>query len=154
VKKKLDEMPEDMDGTATSPAAGHLFKIVDGIEILDETTSNFFHTTVAKLLFLCKHGRPDTQTAIAFLCTRVQQPTRHDYNKLSRVIKYLRGTSHMVLRLSADNLNIIKWWVDPSYAIHPNMRSHTGGVMSLGTGAAYSTSKNKSSTARARPKPN
>jgi hypothetical protein len=141
VRKIHEEMPDDMDGTATSPAADYLFKIIDGVESLDEATSEFFHATVAKLLFLCKRGRPDIQTAIAFLCTRVQHPTRHDYNKLSRVIKYLRKTKDLVLRLSADNLNIIKWWVDASYGVHEDMRSHTGGVMSMGTGAAYSTSK-------------
>jgi hypothetical protein len=141
LQKILEEMPEDMDGTANSPAADHLFQIVDGIEDLDEPTKEFFHSTVAKLLFLCKRGRPDIQTAIAFLCTRVKQPTRHDYNKLSRAIKYLRKTKDLVLRLSADNLNIIKWWIDASYGVHHYMRSHTGGVMSTGTGAAYSTSK-------------
>jgi hypothetical protein len=57
------------------------------------------------------------------------------------VIKYLRKTKDLVLRLSADNLNIIKWWIDASYGVHHDMRSHTGGVMSMGTGAAYSTSK-------------
>jgi hypothetical protein len=114
LKKVLDETREDMDGTATSPAAEHLFQIVDGIPLLDDATSEFFHATVAKLLFLCKRGRPDIQTAIAFLCTRVQHPTKHDYNKLSRVIKYLRHTTDLVLRLSAENLNIIKWWTDAS----------------------------------------
>ena len=141
VKKVLDEMPEKMDGTATSPAAEHLFQIQDNIELLDETTSEFFHATVAKLLFLCKRGRPDIQTAIAFLCTRVQHPTVHDYNKLSRTIKYLRNTTELVLRLSADNLNVVKWWVDASYGVHHDMKSHTGSVMSLGTGAVYSASK-------------
>jgi hypothetical protein len=141
VTKVIDEMPENMAGTATSPAADHLFKIIEGIDPLDEATSKFFHATVAKLLFLCKRGRPDIQTAIAFLCTRVQHPTKHDYNKLARVIKYLRQTSKLVLRLSAANLNIVKWWIDASYAVHCDMRSHTGGTMSMGTGAPYSTSK-------------
>jgi hypothetical protein len=141
VTKILDETPEDMEGTATSPASAHLFKIIEGIELLDETTSELFHATVAKLLFLCKRARPDVQTAIAFLCTRVQHPTKHDYNKLARVIKYLRSTKDLVLRLSAENLNIVKWWVDASYAVHHDMRSHTGGTMSMGTGAVYSTSK-------------
>jgi hypothetical protein len=72
VDKILEEMPKDMDGTATLPAAEYLFKIVDGDAALDDTTSEFFHATVAKLLFVCKRGRPDIQTAIAFLCTRVQ----------------------------------------------------------------------------------
>jgi hypothetical protein len=141
VKKVLDEMPKDMDGTATSPAGDYLFKIVEDIQLLDKDTSKFFHATVAKLLFLCKRGRPDIQTAIAFLCTRVQHPTKHDYNKLARVIKYLRATLKLVLRLGAKNLNIIKWWVDALYGVHKDMRSHTGGAMSMGTGAVYSTSK-------------
>jgi hypothetical protein len=89
-KKTLAEMPEDMDGTATSPAADCLFRIVEGIENLDETASEVFHATVAKLLFLCKRGRPDMQTAIAFHCTRVQQPTKHDCNRLARVINTCR----------------------------------------------------------------
>jgi hypothetical protein len=139
-KKMLAEIPEDMDGTATSPAADCSFKIVEGIENLDETATEFFHATVAKLLFSCKRGRLDTQTAIAFLCTRVQQPTKHDHNKLARVIKHLRNTSALVLRLSADNLNVIKWWVDASCAVHHDMRSHTGGTMSMGTGAVCSSS--------------
>jgi hypothetical protein len=141
VRKIHDEMPEDMDGTATSPAAAYLFTIKEGIEDLDEEQKEFFHATVAKLLFLCKRGRPDIQTAIAFLCTRLQQPTKHDYNKLSRVIKYLRLTKDLVLRLSANNLTIIKWWVDAAYGVHHDMKSHTGGVMSMGTGAVYSVSK-------------
>jgi hypothetical protein len=141
VKKILDKMPKKMDGTATTPAADYMFTITEGIELLDEKTSEFFDATVAKLLFLCKRGRPDIQTAIAFLCTRVQQPTKHDFNKLSLAIKYLRKTSDLILRLSADNLNIVKCWVDASYGVHHNMRSHTGGAISLGTGAAYSTSK-------------
>jgi hypothetical protein len=39
VDKILEEMPKDMDGTATLPAAGYLFKIVDGVAALDDTTS-------------------------------------------------------------------------------------------------------------------
>jgi hypothetical protein len=56
VNKILGEMPEDMDGTATSPAGKYLFQIKDGIEELDKETSEFFHATAAKLLFLCKRG--------------------------------------------------------------------------------------------------
>ncbi len=128
-----------MAGTVTSPAVDYLFRTLEAIELLDKTTSKFLHATVAKLLFLCKRGRPDFQTAMAFLCTQVQQPTNHDLNKLSRVIKYLQSTSTLVLRLSAKNLNVVKWWVDASYGVHHDMQSHTGGAMSMGTGAVYST---------------
>jgi hypothetical protein len=107
LRKILGKMPESMDGTAKSPAAEHLFQIQDNIELLDESDRKFFHATVANLLFLCKHGRPDIQTATAFLCTRVQQPIKHDYNKLLQTIKYLCNTVKLVLCLSADNLNAV-----------------------------------------------
>jgi hypothetical protein len=121
LKKILDEMPENMDGTATSPAADQLFKITEGIEPVNKATSKLIHATVAKLLFPCKRGQPGIQMAIAFLCTQIQQPTRYDYNKLARVIKYLRKTSDLVLRLSAENLNVVEWWVDASYGVHCDM---------------------------------
>ena len=38
--------------------------------------------------------------------------------KLKRVIKYLNGTRNLKLTPLADNLGIIHWFVDASYAIH------------------------------------
>ena len=34
----------------------------------------------------------------------------------------------------------MQWWVDASYGTHHDMRSHTGGVFTLGKGAIYATS--------------
>jgi hypothetical protein len=36
---------------------------------------------------------------------------------------------------------MIQWWVDASYAVHPNMRSHIGATMTLGKGSPYSISR-------------
>jgi hypothetical protein len=46
----------------------------------------------------------------------------------------------MALPLEAYNLLIVKWWVDSSFAVLPNMKSHTGGALSLGRGVIYGTS--------------
>jgi hypothetical protein len=70
----------------------------------------------------------------------VKKPNIGDYNKLRRVVNYLRGTKHMCLTLEADDLQVIKWWIDASFAVHEDMRSHTGGTMSMGKGSVYSTS--------------
>ena len=35
----------------------------------------------------------------------------------------------------------IKWYIDASFAVHPDMRSHTGGTMTLGKGSVYSLSR-------------
>ena len=57
-----------------------------------------------------------------------------------RVLKYLRGTQFLRLRLGADKIPTLRWWVDASYAVHPNKRSHTGAVLSMGEGCLQGTS--------------
>ena len=42
--------------------------------------------------------------------------------------------------LGADGTGIVKWFVDTSFAVHPNMRSHTGGAVTLGRGCPIVTS--------------
>ena len=79
VKNMLDSLPADMDGEAATPASKFLFEVNEDAEKLDSETGDFFHHNTAKLLFLCKRARPDTQTAVAFLCTRVQQSDVDDY---------------------------------------------------------------------------
>ena len=140
IENMLEDVPRDMDGSAVTPAGMHLFQVNDDAEHLDKVTADVFHSITAKILFLCKRGRPDVQVPIAFLCTRVQAPDVDDYKKLRRVVCYLRETRKLRLTLEADNLQVIKWWVDASFGVHHDMRSHTGGVMSLGKGAVYSTS--------------
>ena len=62
-------------------------------------------------------------------------------------MKYLRKTLYMPLTLKAENMHIIKWWVDASYATHNDMRSQTGAYMTLGLGGIISmSSKQKLNT--------
>jgi hypothetical protein len=141
IDNMLAELPEDMNGETATPASNHLFQVnTEGGTKLSEDQSVFFHHNVAKLLFLCKRARPDVQPPVAFLCTRVKSPDTDDYKKLTRVMRYLRATRNMPLTLEAENMNVIKWWVDASFAVHPDMRSHTGAVMTLGRGAVYGMS--------------
>jgi len=140
IERMLGDLPEGMDGTATTPAANHLFDVNNAATKLDHDTSDFFHTNVAKLLFLCKRARPDIHTAVAFLTTRVTSPDVDDYAKLRRVMRYLRGTINLPLTLESHPSGNMRWWVDASFAVHPDMKSQTGAVMSLGGGAMMSMS--------------
>jgi hypothetical protein len=141
VKKMLVDLPSEMDGVAPTPAANHLFTVDEDQEKVDENKAQFFHTYVAKALFLCKRSRPDIQTAVAFLCTRVKSCDKDDYKKLTRMLQFLRGSQDDFLTLSATSLHNGRWWIDASYAVHLDMKSHTGGALSLGTGDVYGTSR-------------
>jgi hypothetical protein len=132
VQKIIEEhLPKDM-AHASTPAASHLFEVNDKQVKLDLQQSNLLHQVTAKLLFLCKRTRPDIQTAIAFLTTRVKSPDVDGLKKLNRVIAYLVGTRELTLTLEATDLNVTKWWIDGSYATHRDMRSHTGVTLSRG----------------------
>jgi len=141
MSEMLEAIPKDMGGDASTPAALHLFEVNDtNPQPLEEQRAILFHHYVAKALFLCKRVRPDIQTAVAFLSTRVKSPDKDDYKKLKRLMQHLRKTKDIELTLEADNLRVVKWWIDGSCAVYNDMRSHTGAVMSLGKGAVYGAS--------------
>ena len=79
IKDMLEELPKDMNGVSATPAAKHLFEVnEENPKYLDIERKQTFHHNVAKLLFLSKRERPGIQTAVAFLCTRVQKPDIDD----------------------------------------------------------------------------
>jgi hypothetical protein len=151
IEEMLAETPDDVDGKAGTPASLHLFAIQDepGGLLLDEDGAELFHHHTAKLLFLSRRAWPDIQTAVSFLTKRVKAPDQDDCKKLCRTMQHLRGSIDLVLTLEADSDQILKWWVDASYAVHPDMKSHTGGTLSMGKGSTCSASKSQRLSANA-----
>ena len=142
IQEMLDDFKDEVkEGQiAKTPAGDNLFNFGEGKK-LDKSMAEKFHTTVAKGLFVAKRARPDIHPTIAVLCTRVREPNISDWNKLIRLMKYLNGTKEKVLTLSVDNLQSVKWFVDASYAVHPDYKSHSGAVMTMGSGAIQSISR-------------
>ena len=86
LQKIIDEFPEVLKGTRVNPGGDWLFKIRgdEGQEILTEEMARQFHHTTAQLLFLCKRARPDIETLVLFLTTRVKSPDTDDWKKLKQ----------------------------------------------------------------------
>jgi len=84
VDKMLAELPSDMKGVSKTSTALHLFNTDEGAKKLCAEKGQLLHHLVAKLLYLCRRTRQDIQTAMAFLCTRVQAPDVNHYKKLVR----------------------------------------------------------------------
>jgi hypothetical protein len=130
----LKDLPEDMDGIAVTPAAEHLFKTRDDVAKLDEERAALFHRVTAQLLFASQRARPDLRTVVSFLTKRVQSPDEDDYKKLARAVRYIRRTKFLRLRVEAHRLDKNHWFIDGAFAVHPDMRSHTGAYMTFGKG--------------------
>ena len=146
IKKMLEEFPhmEEVNKlkAVKTPAATHLFEVNDKATKLSPQLADVFHTQVAKGLFLCKRARPDTQPTIPFLCTRVKDPDVDDWKKLLRYFKYLESTLDWELVLEAAPGEVLHYEVfpDSAFAVHPDSKSHTGSVATLGKGAVNTIS--------------
>ena len=96
----LQDAPEEMKGTATTPAASHLFKVNNkDPQFLGAEKKKVFVHLVMQSLYLSQRGRPDIRTVIAFLCGRLCNPDEDDFKKLTRMMQYLRGTKGLILTL-------------------------------------------------------
>jgi len=110
---------------ASSPASNTLFSIDSTSALLSDVEREYFHSKVAKLLYLAKRVRPDILLAISFLSTRVRCPTEQDMSKLDRVLKYLNGTKTLGLSMRGETVVCVCAYIDASYAVHDDFKSHS-----------------------------
>jgi len=129
----------DVKTTADTPAASNLFEVDEEAELLTECDSKSFHTMVAKLLYAAKRVRVDILLPVNFLCSRVLAPNTTDQRKLKRVLRYLKGTRDMCMRICVHDY-VFTAYVDASYGVHADAKSHTGMILSLGSGTILAKS--------------
>ena len=147
IKECIEVFGGDKIKNRRTPAGHDLFDVDMNAEGLSKHESDVFHHIVAKLLFVAKRARLDIEPTISFLCTRVAKSTVQDWKKLGRLLGYLRDTIKLPRIIGADRLDIISCWADASYAVHHDMKGHTGGVTSFGRGVTHTMcSKQKLNT--------
>ena len=146
----IHDFGENTDRRVSSPAAHDLFETYEGSSpLLSKDKQEIFHSVTMKLSYVATRARPDIKTALSYLCKRVLKPNEKDWKKLKRVLRFVSQTIDDPLILGADSLDILLTWVDASFAIHPeNMRSHTGGCMTYGTGILQPMSKEQKMNVR------
>jgi hypothetical protein len=88
-----------------SPGTKESFVYKEDEKKLENAQRVYYHSTVAKLLYLAKRARPDILTVVIFLCTRVQEATVEDEKKIGRVLGYLKKTESRTLILRATDPN-------------------------------------------------
>ncbi|GAX20129.1 hypothetical protein FisN_17Lu131 [Fistulifera solaris] len=134
LQESIDESKLGITQEATTPAKSNLFDIDEASPALEGDEFDVFRSVVAKLLYIAVRARMDILLPVSFLCTRVTKSTKQDQNKLKRVLEYVKGTLELTYTMGADSLNKMRSWVDAAFAVHPDMKSHTGGITSFGRG--------------------
>ena len=77
IEESIKVFGEDVDDTVASPANKNLFTTYNAeSDELGKDRSEIFHSVTAKLLFIMKRARPDIETTISYLMTRVSKVMR------------------------------------------------------------------------------
>ena len=111
------------------PGKRNLFALSPDLVLLTEKRNRFFHTIVAKLLYLSRWARLDIITTVGFLCTRVQTPAEEDMANIELLMGYLLRTKNKVLVLRPSQSFKIVAYVDASFATHNDGKSHSSIVI-------------------------
>jgi hypothetical protein len=134
LREAIEESGMKIERSVATPANKDMFEIDETAKALDKRDAESFHRVVAKLLYLSTRARMDLLLAVGFLCTRVSKCTLQDQKKLRRLLEYIHGSVDLEYTIGADDLGSIRSWVDAAYAVHEDMKSHTGGTLSFGQG--------------------
>jgi hypothetical protein len=72
------------------------------------------------------------------------QHVSHDVEKLHRLVRYIRGTADLGVVLRPGDLGIVvRLYVDASYGMHNDGKSHTGACVVIGDGGAVNCRPSK-----------
>jgi hypothetical protein len=133
--KHIQELLEgwEIDKISEFPAGHNLFDIDPNSPLLNEKLRVKLHSGVATALYISKRGpRPDVLLPVNFLATRVTKSSEDDLKKFLKVLKYLKGTDTLAMRLVVGDDKTLYLYVDASYGVHDKGQSHTGSVLKYG----------------------
>ena len=95
-----------------------------------------FYSLTYKGVYLSTRVRGEISLTTSFLATRVGKATEQDWGKLMHLCGYLLGTERLGVRLRGGTDGSISCilYVDASYGVHVDGKSHGGTVVTLGGG--------------------
>ena len=137
----------DDDAVASSPALANLFEVdTDKLPVDSVTDQEWFHSHVAKILYLAKRVKPECLTTVSYLATRVNKADADDFGKLRRLLRYLRGSRGRGLRLCPGERGVcVRAYIDAAYGVHVDGKSHSGSALMIGDNALVHVRSGKQS---------
>jgi hypothetical protein len=134
--KYVDDLVSECGVTkmARTPARNDLFDIDRDSPIVDTDTSRWFHSYVAKVLYMAKRVYVECLGVIGFLSTRVNCCTLSDVVKLKRLLGYVvqHRRQRIVLRSNPNIPLRTGILMDASYGVHADHKSQSAAGIIIG----------------------
>jgi hypothetical protein len=99
--------------------------LVDGEPLSDEDSTRY-RSIVGALQYITL-TRPDIAFAVNKVCQFLHAPTTVHWTAVKRILRYLRGTTSLGLRLSKSTSTMVSAFSDADWAGCPDDRRSTGG---------------------------
>ena len=90
-----------------------------------------FHKLVVNMLFATKIARLYTGKEISYLTTSVRELEQSNWLNMVHLFKYVICPEYLPLIMSEEKSRMLKWYIDVSYDVNPNMRGNTGGGLKM-----------------------
>jgi hypothetical protein len=94
-----------------------------------------YQRLIGSLLYLSVNSRPDISASVSILAQKVCGPTKQDWEELKRILRYLKGTVNLKLKLSdlkGKDHEEICGWADANWAEnHRDKKSNSGYVFKI-----------------------
>ena len=87
-----------------------------------------------------KKFRNDLEPTVDFLCTIVTKSKEDEWQKLQRILAWVKKTIKYERVIGASSIQYIFTWVDALHPVHADMQNKTGGSMSMGWGIIHEKS--------------
>jgi hypothetical protein len=85
-----------------------------------------YRSLLMKVMFVVLRTRPDVLVHTVILSSRMARPSLNDMSKLKKIIGFMLGTIHDGIKFRRAGEIDIHMFVDASFNIHDDCRSHTG----------------------------
>ena len=93
IEEAIEIFGEKIKGKVSTPAAKNLLWVDDTKPLLDQKRKDTPHSVTTKCLYITKRKSPDTDPIVVFLCTIVLKINEYDWNKLERLLIFLRNNN-------------------------------------------------------------
>ncbi|XP_053235887.1 uncharacterized protein LOC128409424 [Podarcis raffonei] len=90
-----------------------------------------YHSKIGSLLYLSQWSRPDIACATNVLSQRVSKPSTADWCALKRLIRYLKGTLNVCLKISSTQDEKLEVFFDVDWGSCVTTRKSTSGMVMM-----------------------
>ena len=100
------------------PANDNIFKVDSNSEKLSGKQAHDYASHVMRQQYLAKHQRYDLIFTISVLNKRMNNPSKKDWDDLTRLMKHLKSTREQKLILRSGKLDTVTAYKDVAFGIH------------------------------------